>query len=217
MISLIVLLLSVLSLNAHAGAFTIYSIPYTYRSDIVSYAQTDQFVMGRYYRTPVRPVNSRGRPPLPTAVRRPNRYTRFTLNDVIKYMILRRVAGIEGRAKAWHSPSLSHQKWISKDHQRTLILTLHYPINVYTLTPQQKVSLLAKLRLFKDKKLYVEGYTDCSGTKAYNDKLAKLRAEAVVKFLNKHGFKAVELTSYGKYHTLKTAKQSRRVEIYVEK
>ena len=222
MISLIVLLLTVLSLNAHAETFTIYSIPYTYHSDIVSYAQTDQFVMGRYYRTPVKPVNSRGLPPLPTAVHRFNQ-SRFTLNDMIKYMILRRVAGIEGRSR---TPVRRRSAVVNKSlvigsiviqHSKFRILTLHYPLNVYTLTPQQKVLLIAKLRPFKGRKLYVEGYTDYSGTKKYNDWLAKERAEAVVAFLNRHGFKAVELPSYGKYRMLKTAQESRRVEVYVEK
>ena len=244
MISLVVLFLTFLSLNAHAGVLTIYNTPYTYNANVVNYAQSNQFIIGKpkptdrvhadtklvepYQRVwhrlgsgssdrrTVKPVNSRGRPPLPTAVHRFNVARHQTpianhhsLSSMIKYMILKKVMRVENRSRAG-----VHQR---KDAKKTLVLTLHYPLNVYALTPGQKVFLLAKLRHFKDKKLYVEGYTDLKGSKKYNNHLARDRAKTVVAFLNKHGFKAVEMPSFGKYHILKTAKKSRRVEIYAKK
>ena len=128
---------------------------------------------------------------------------------MIKYIILKKVMRIENKRQ-----NNIHQY---KNTKKTLILTLYYPLNIYALTPEQKVFLLAKLRHFKDKKLYIEGYTDCRGSKKYNNTLAQKRAKTVVVFLNKHGFKSVGMPSFGKYHTLKTAKKSRRVEVYVEK
>ena len=209
-----------LSLNAYAGTLTVYSTPYTYHSSVVSYAQANQFVIGKYSKKGIKkaakPVISRGSPPLPTAVHRFS-VNSYSLNDMIKYLILKRVANMEGRAAVQHRPSPPHRKRVKKSNQKVLILTLHYPINVYTLTRRQKAILLSKLKPFKNKKIYVEGYTDCSGTKRYNDWLANKRAKTVVSFLRKLGYSAVELPSYGKYHTLKTAEESRRVEIYVEK
>ena len=200
MISVIVLFMTLLTFNAHA--VTVYNTPYTYAANIVRYAQTYQFVIGTPPKQKARLVNSRGYPLLPTAVHRTGS---TTLNNLLKLAILQRVAETEGHIKPQH-------------HSETVVAcVLHYPLNVYVLTAKQKVLLLSKLRPFKGRKLYVEGYTDCKGGKKYNDKLANQRAEAVVAFLNEHGFKAVKLPSYGKYDTLKTAKQSRRVEVYVEK
>lgn len=200
MISIIILFMTLLAFNAHTA--TIYSTPYTYNANIVRYAQTNQFVIGVPPKQNTKLINSRGRPLLPTAV---HRIGSTTLNNLLKYAILQRVSETEGHVKP--------QRHLKK----VVAYVLHYPLNAYALTTKQKVSLLSKLKPFKGKRLYVEGYTDCSGSKKYNNKLAKQRAEAVVAFLNKHGFKATELPSYGKYHTLKTAKKSRRVEVYVEK
>ena len=235
MISLVVLLLAALSLNTYAGTLTIYSTPYTYHSDIVNYAQTDQFVIGKTnHKKAAKPIISRGSPPLPTAVHRFSTNI-YSLNAMIKYLVLKRVASMEGRSRTpvRHRPAVVNKSLVVRQivngyqlngysqssihNSKFLILTLHYPINVYTLTLKQKAVLLSKLKPFKDKKLYIEGYTDCIGTKKYNDRLARERAKAVVVFLKKHGYKAVELPSFGKYHTLKTAEESRRVEIYVEK
>ncbi len=224
MISFVILLVMVLSLNAHAGQVLIYNAPYTYSPDIVKYAQSNQFIIGKYHKHNIKPVNSRGLPPLPTAVRRFNiahhqspvtihqplttihhslTTNHHSLSSMIKHIILREAISRNGVYK--------------QNKPKTLVLTLYYPLNIYALTPKQKVFLLAGLRHFKGEKLYIEGYTDCSGTKKYNNKLADKRAKAVVGFLNKHGFKAVKMPSFGKYHTLKTAKESRRVEIYAKK
>ncbi|AEA33615.1 OmpA family protein [Hippea maritima] len=217
--------------NANAkGVFTVYSEPYTYPSTpIVNYAQNNQFLMGKWkavkgarslggekdrkVHSSVRLIDSRGSfPSLPTAVHRLNQKT-YSLNDMIKLVILKRVSRSAKIKKSNNRTNVANVTTAKK----TLILTLYYPLDIYTLTPRQKVLLISKLKSYKSKKLYVEGYTDCAGSREYNNVLARKRAENVAQFLNRHGFNAVVLPSFGKYHTLKTAKESRRVEIYVEK
>ena len=95
------------------------------------------------------------------------------------------------------------------------VAEVHYPIDVYTLTSDQEAHLLGKLQHYKNRLLYIEGFTDCTGSREYNDKLANNRAKTVAEFLKKHDFKVKVLPSYGKYHTLRTDEESRRTVIYV--
>ncbi len=202
----------ILVLSANAGTITIYNAPYTYQSDIVDYATTNTFIIGippevklsakakpstkvklsGYIKNKKQSLKSRRYPSLPAAFQGFN-------GSLVKNILIRSM-GIK-------------EKPVSK----SLILTIYYPLNVYKLTSRQEALLISKLARYKNKKLYIEGYTDCSGSREYNNKLAQKRADTVILFLKKHGYKAVKIPSYGNYHTLKAAKLSRRTEVYAER
>ncbi len=204
MISFIFIIITVLFLNAHAhaGILTIYNTPYKYNSNLVNYIRTEQFVIGEY--KPASPANSHRVSPLPATVGRTN--VANTFNNMLKNTMLKNINRAQGENNLMQSRN-----------NLTNVLTLHYPLNVYSLNTNQKLSLITRLISYKNEILFIEGYTDCSGTRSYNDMLAHERAETVANFLVQHGYKVAQLPSYGKYHTLKTASESRRIAIYVEK
>jgi outer membrane protein OmpA-like peptidoglycan-associated protein len=75
-----------------------------------------------------------------------------------------------------------------------------FDTNKYTLKPGTQVSLAKVatiLQLYPGLKVQVEGYTDSTGTPAYNQTLSENRADAVKNFLISNGVPAQNVTSAG--------------------
>jgi outer membrane protein OmpA-like peptidoglycan-associated protein len=94
------------------------------------------------------------------------------------------------------------------------------------LKPQSKKDLgeLAKvLKEYKDTDLVIEGHTDNTGKKSFNEKLSKERAEAVVALLESQGVTSARLTGRGLGDAAPVAdngteagrQQNRRVQVQI--
>ena len=79
------------------------------------------------------------------------------------------------------------------------------------------------LREYTDRTVLIEGYTDSTGTQAYNQDLSQRRAESVRGYLSAHGIAYARLSASGKGMNDPVAgndsatgrQQNRRVEIVV--
>jgi outer membrane protein OmpA-like peptidoglycan-associated protein len=103
--------------------------------------------------------------------------------------------------------------------------TVLFPVNRWTLTPEGRDQLadLAKQATSMDRYVIeVQGFTDKSGSPAYNDVLSQRRAEAVARFLTneyKVPVRAINMLGEGYAqpvaddHTRDGRKQNRRVEV----
>lgn len=210
--------ITALLITANAYSIGIYQENYTYpASTIVNIATTDQFVIDKENRLfhGCRSF-SRPSPPAPSAqptpMKKPAQSLRLQslfLGNGIKSILM---GTLKQHGVEFNQPTKTKTKG-SKEMKA--VATVHFPINVYTLTDEQKAHLLGELQHYKNRLLYIEGFTDCTGSREYNDNLANDRAKSVADFLKKHGFKVKAMQSWGKYQTLKTDKASRRAVIYV--
>jgi len=96
--------------------------------------------------------------------------------------------------------------------------TIHFAFNSSEVHDRQGLSLLAHA-LKCDPALIgvrVNGFTCDLGSKAYNDRLALRRAEAVAEILGEEGFRVVEIAGEGKCRYVQgERKRSRRAEISI--
>ena len=101
---------------------------------------------------------------------------------------------------------------------------INFAFNKYSIAAKEQAVLdqaVATLKEWGNGKVLVAGYTDNVGTKSYNLRLSKLRAEAVKKYLVAHGIPAVRLETkgYGMADPIASNKtpegryQNRRVEL----
>lgn len=85
-------------------------------------------------------------------------------------------------------------------------------------------SLAQNFRQYPDNRIFVEGYTDSSGTDAYNQRLSEQRAANVADYLIDQGVSAGAITVYGYGETRPKATNdtaegrqlNRRVEIHIQ-
>lgn len=176
------------ALPMNAAVLEVYETRYAYKpQEISKFTETDQFVIGRPLQVKVKLTKN-------------IKNTNTAPNSILKLAVLSGVKKYIGEKTKPHA------------FQRRILAVVHYPLNAYLLTKKDKEHLMKKLKNYKGI-LYVRGFTDCSGSKKYNDILAEKRAEEVSNFLRKHGFRVVVLKSIGKCCTLETADESRRVEI----
>jgi outer membrane protein OmpA-like peptidoglycan-associated protein len=85
-------------------------------------------------------------------------------------------------------------------------------------------SLAQNFRQYPDNRIFVEGYTDSTGTDAYNQRLSEQRAANVADFLIDEGVSAGAITVYGYGETRPKASNdtaegrqlNRRVEIHIQ-
>jgi len=100
----------------------------------------------------------------------------------------------------------------------SLAKTIHFAFDSSEVRNRQGLSLLAHA-LKCDPALIgvrIDGFTCDLGSKAYNDRLALRRAEAVAEILGDEGFKVVEIAGEGKCRYVQgERKRSRRAEISV--
>jgi outer membrane protein OmpA-like peptidoglycan-associated protein len=100
----------------------------------------------------------------------------------------------------------------------SLAKTIHFAFDSFEVRNRKGLSLLAHA-LKCDPALFgvrVNGFTCDLGSKAYNDRLALRRAEAVAEILGDEGFKIVEIAGEGKCRYVQgERKRSRRAEITV--
>ena len=81
--------------------------------------------------------------------------------------------------------------------------SVKFPVNVHALSPEAQARLdeLATKLKSENQNVYLEiqGHTDSSGPKDYNDKLGEARAEAVRRYLNQQGvaLNRMSTISYG--------------------
>ena len=213
------------SISSISHALGIYQESFTYRNTpIVSYATTEQFVIEkgglshgcRSLRrlSPPAPIRkSIKRHPL--SLQTPKTPASLFSGGSVKSLLVAslRMHGVKfGTGRIVKQKRKRKRRRVSGMREVTVI---HYPAGEYTLTDEQKTHLIGSLQKYKNRLLYIEGFTDCNGSREYNDKLAENRAEAVASFLKKHGFKVRVMPSYGKYHTLRTDEDSRRTVVYV--
>ena len=114
--------------------------------------------------------------------------------------------------------------------QYALVLSddsVKFPVNAATLSPEaeQRLSEFTEKLKADNKNVYLEiqGHTDNSGSKEYNDELGEKRAETVRKFLSQHGvaLNRMATISYGQdapvapNETREGRAQNRRVVVMV--
>jgi outer membrane protein OmpA-like peptidoglycan-associated protein len=114
--------------------------------------------------------------------------------------------------------------------QYALVLSddsVKFPVNAATLSPEaeQRLSEFTEKLKADNKNVYLEiqGHTDNSGSKEYNDELGEKRAETVRKFLSQHGvaLNRMATISYGQEapvapnETREGRAQNRRVVVMV--
>lgn len=83
-----------------------------------------------------------------------------------------------------------------------LDMLVNFDLNSAQLTPDAKAKLTEFSKALKDNRLsalnfVVEGYTDASGTRQFNDDLSRRRAESVTAFLQANGVTSGRLNSVG--------------------
>ncbi|HVV93441.1 MAG TPA: OmpA family protein [Hyphomicrobiales bacterium] len=83
-----------------------------------------------------------------------------------------------------------------------LNLLVNFDLNSDRLTPEAKQNLDEFVKALKDPRLSglsftVDGYTDATGTKDYNQRLSERRAEAVVRYLDENGIAPKRLSAKG--------------------
>jgi OOP family OmpA-OmpF porin len=72
------------------------------------------------------------------------------------------------------------------DYKQTSEMTVHFPLNKATLTPEAKqilAGVVSQIQANPHAILEVQGYTDTTGPKAFNEKLSQERADSVVRYL----------------------------------
>ena len=117
----------------------------------------------------------------------------------------------------------------AKETNRGLVLTLGdvlFDVNQATLTPgamNNLSTLVTFLKAHPERHVTIEGYTDSTGSEAYNLELSQRRAEAVRNFLIQSGIGASRLTATGYGEASPIAPnttaagrlQNRRVEVVI--
>jgi len=107
--------------------------------------------------------------------------------------------------------------------QRQPAAVIHFDFNSAAIKPSEAIKLS---RLLKDiganTTLILRGYTDAAGGKAYNQRLAWRRAQAVRRWLSTHTKQQVryDIRAYGKCCYARQpglSPENRRVEIYINK
>jgi outer membrane protein OmpA-like peptidoglycan-associated protein len=81
-------------------------------------------------------------------------------------------------------------------------MLINFGLNSATLTPQALANLDEFAKALKDQRLssakfVVEGYTDATGTEAYNKTLSERRAESVADYLLQHGISSQRVDAMG--------------------
>ena len=103
-------------------------------------------------------------------------------------------------------------------------LSVFFGTECHNIDSENGKKLLDLVKKIKDngecKKIYLEGYTDASGSSEYNLALSKRRAKAVEDFLVSKGVdrKSIETVAYGEKHSAKQDhnKNDRRVDITLQ-
>jgi OOP family OmpA-OmpF porin len=117
----------------------------------------------------------------------------------------------------------------AQDSDRGLVLTLGdvlFALDQAELTPNAMRKLYPLVTLLKDqprRTIYIEGYTDSSGTESYNRDLSQLRADAVRDFLIDNGISSNRIIARGygeadpvaSNETTVGRRENRRVEVIV--
>jgi outer membrane protein OmpA-like peptidoglycan-associated protein len=117
----------------------------------------------------------------------------------------------------------------AKETNRGLVVTLGdvlFDVNQATLTPgamHNLATLVTFLKEHPERHATIEGYTDSTGSPAYNHTLSQRRAEAVQNFLIQNGVDASRITAYGYGEASPVApntteagrQQNRRVEVVI--
>ncbi len=83
-----------------------------------------------------------------------------------------------------------------------LDMLVNFDLNSAALSPDAKAKLTEFSKALRDNRLsalsfVVEGYTDASGTRQYNDELSRRRAESVTAFLLANGIESSRLNAVG--------------------
>lgn len=102
---------------------------------------------------------------------------------------------------------------------------LNFSLDSYSLTSSDISdldSVVARLKNTPSEKVKIYGYTDITGTRAYNIELSKLRAQSAANYLMERGIKADRITvrAWGDLDpiasnmTMKGRAENRRVEIF---
>lgn len=101
-----------------------------------------------------------------------------------------------------------------------------FPTNSYSLSAEADAALTSlafNLKQFPNTDITVVGFTDDTGTEAYNQTLSEKRAQSVVNYLESKGISANRLQAVGKGEadpvasnsTVQGRAENRRVEIYI--
>ena len=103
-------------------------------------------------------------------------------------------------AKTDHVSENDDSKRVSLNEAKS---ELNFDVDSAQIKPEAKQSLskiAQKLASRSDQQIRVEGYTDATGSVAYNDQLAEKRAKAVKEVLSENGMKdsQLKIAAYGK-------------------
>lgn len=128
---------------------------------------------------------------------------------------LNRLAGLVMKNYLTKTATVKHPMKQKKNSKMKMISEVYFAFDSFNLTKEAKHKLGRIMNWYKNQTLLVEGYTDCAGSRNYNTRLARKRAESAAEYLKKHGMKVNVLKSMGSYNTKKSADLSRRVEVYV--
>ena len=97
-------------------------------------------------------------------------------------------------------------------------------IGIYKYISKYVIIEIINLKQHPDKMVVINGYTDSTGSSAYNEKLSRQRAEAVSAYLEKQGISSQRITTrgYGASHftasndTAAGRAQNRRAVVVIE-
>jgi outer membrane protein OmpA-like peptidoglycan-associated protein len=121
---------------------------------------------------------------------------RYSSEDVIDFMLKQASLGADRGVCVGTAEECAPVKPAGFD------VYVNFEFNSATLTPDAEVNLQQVASALDDPRLsgakfQLDGYTDASGTEAYNLGLSQRRAQAVADFLVEHGIDAQRLASLG--------------------
>lgn len=124
-------------------------------------------------------------------------------DEIVKYFAGKAQLGASrGICVGTEDECKSKQAKVDAEVQQGLDMYINFDLNSADLLPDAKTKLTEFASALKDNRLKsldfaVEGYTDATGSPAYNEKLSARRAESVASFLMASGIETSRLNAVG--------------------
>jgi len=200
--------ITVIAVTQNIGkASVIVYMPYHAKTDVAKFKTTNQFVICD---------NCKPQTIVYANYKNVQQYSILhAMSNSAKKSILSNVNKLLHHSLTAHPAVLQDASHYTQDTQAKL--NIYFDFDSYKINNKEKQLLDKFAQTNKNKKVTVEGFTDCTGSRSYNNTLAAKRAETVAKYLRRKGVKVTVKTSYGKYLTEKSDKASRRTIIIAKK
>jgi peptidoglycan-associated lipoprotein len=121
-----------------------------------------------------------------------------------------------GAKKGGHVDGYGSEECVDATEANNSLGTVYFGYDKYQLDHAAKEALSAQAKQIKEDKIAVkvEGYCDIRGTADYNMALGERRANAVKKYLRKHGVHKdkIEVISFGKERAAGTTDEARALD-----